>query len=83
MTTSSSSPEGGRGAASDARLARVVGVKESLVTIDVADTRVMKNEVGFVLLDEQRLRARIIELRPRAVDKGWGSVRRRDDLPDA
>jgi V/A-type H+-transporting ATPase subunit A len=37
-----------------------VAVKESLVTIDVSDTRVMKNEVGHVRLGEQRLKAEVL-----------------------
>lgn len=68
MTTSSSSPEPGSGAARDVRRAPVVGVKESLVTIDVRGTRVMKNEVGFVLLGDRRLKAEVLRVQNRTAD---------------
>ncbi len=63
MTTSNSSPDSGA-----TRRAPIVGVKESLVTIDVSGTRVMKNEVGFVLLGEQRLKAEVLRVQNRTAD---------------
>ena len=38
-------------------LAPIVGVKESLITIDVSGVAVKKNEVGHILLGKERLKA--------------------------
>ncbi|NIN11712.1 MAG: V-type ATP synthase subunit A [Gemmatimonadales bacterium] len=46
----------------------MVGVKESLVTIDVSDTQVMKNEVGHVLLGDERLKAEVLRVQNRVAD---------------
>ena len=56
MSTSSSSPEG--------RLPRVpiVGVQESLVTVDVSRAPVMKNEVGYIVLGDERLKAEVLRV---------------------
>jgi V/A-type H+-transporting ATPase subunit A len=67
VTTSSSSPEAAT-LDTGARTAPIVGVKESLVTIDVSDTRVMKNEVGHVLLGDQRLKAEVLRVQNRTAD---------------
>ncbi len=56
MSTSSSSPE-----AAPPR-APVIGVQESLVTIDVSQTPVMKNEVGYILVGEERLKAEVLRV---------------------
>jgi V/A-type H+-transporting ATPase subunit A len=45
-----------------------VAVKESLVTIDVSNTPVMKNEVGLVLLGEQRLKSEVLRVQNRVAD---------------
>jgi V/A-type H+-transporting ATPase subunit A len=45
-----------------------VAVKESLVTIDVSNTRVMKNEVGLVLLGEQRLKSEVLRVQNQVAD---------------
>lgn len=56
MSTSSSLPED--------RLPRVpiVSVQDSLVTIDVSRTPVMKNEVGYIVLGEERLKAEVLRI---------------------
>ncbi len=43
-------------------LAPVVTVKESLVTIDVSDTQVAKNEVGYVIVGEERLKGEVLRV---------------------
>ncbi len=50
------------------RRAPIVAVKESLVTIDVSNTPVMKNEVGLVLLGEQRLKSEVLRVQNRVAD---------------
>ncbi|MEM9731322.1 MAG: V-type ATP synthase subunit A, partial [Myxococcota bacterium] len=66
MTTNDSSPEpAGSGASSRAP---VVGVKESLVTIDVSDTPVMKNEVGYVCVGDERLKAEVLRVQGDVAD---------------
>jgi V/A-type H+-transporting ATPase subunit A len=45
-----------------------VAVQESLVTISVRDTRVMKNEVGHVLLGEQRLKSEVLRVQNQVAD---------------
>ena len=62
MTTNSSSPD------SVSRLATVVGVKESLVTIDVSQTPVMKNEVGYILVGEERLKSEVLRIQGNFAD---------------
>jgi V/A-type H+-transporting ATPase subunit A len=53
VTTSNSSPD---------KLATVVAVKESFVTVDVSQTPVMKNEVGYVVVGEDRLKAEVLRV---------------------
>ena len=55
MTTPSSSSE------SD-RTAPIIGVKDSLVTVDVSGVSVMKNEVGYVLVGDERLKAEVLRV---------------------
>ena len=64
MTTSSSSPE----PAGALPRAPVVGVKESLVSIDVSQTPVMKNEVGYVLVGEEKLKAEVLRVQGDVAD---------------
>jgi V/A-type H+-transporting ATPase subunit A len=45
-----------------------VGVKESLVTIDVSNTQVMKNEVGHVVLGDERLKAEVLRVQNQVAD---------------
>ena len=42
--------------------APVVRVQESLVTIDVSQTPVRKNEVGYIVLGDQRLKAEVLRI---------------------
>jgi len=46
----------------------VVLVKESLVSIDVSKTPVMKNEVGYVLLGNQKLKAEVLRVQGNTAD---------------
>ena len=62
MSNNSSSPESAR------PLASVVGVQESLVTIDVSQVPVMKNEVGYILLGEERLKAEVLRVQGDVAD---------------
>ncbi len=64
MTTSSSSPE----PAPSLPRAPVVGVKESLVSIDVSRTPVMKNEVGYVLVGKEKLKAEVLRVQGDVAD---------------
>lgn len=68
MTTRISSPDAGAASASGSRRAPIVGVKESLVTIDVSGTPVMKNEVGYVLLGDEALKAEVLRVQNQLAD---------------
>ena len=48
--------------------AAVVGVQESLVTIDVSQVPIMKNEVGYILVGEERLRAEVLRIQGDTAD---------------
>lgn len=48
--------------------AKIVGVKESLITIDVSNVQVKKNEVGYVLLDRERLKSEILRIQGGVAD---------------
>ncbi|MCA9736066.1 MAG: V-type ATP synthase subunit A, partial [Gemmatimonadetes bacterium] len=48
--------------------ARVVAVRESLVTIEVAHGPLVKNEVGYVVLGEHRLKAETLRVRGRTAE---------------
>lgn len=51
------------------RTAKVIGVKESLVLVEVDDsTAIMKNEVGYILLGEEHLKAEVLRIRGRTAD---------------
>jgi len=51
------------------RVARVIGVKESLVLIEVDDdTPIMKNEVGYICLGGERLKSEVLRVRGRTAD---------------
>ncbi len=62
MSTSSSSPENAL------PRAPVVGVQESLVQIDVSRTPVKKNEVGFILVGGERLKAEVLRIQGDVAD---------------
>ncbi len=64
MTTSISSPE----SRSERPRAPIVSVKESLVSIDVSRTPVMKNEVGYVVLGDERLKAEVLRVQGDTAD---------------
>ena len=68
MTTKPSSPDAGDASDDGSRRAPIVAVQESLVTISVRDTRVMKNEVGHVLLGEQRLKSEVLRVQNQVAD---------------
>ncbi len=51
------------------RTAKVIGVKESLVLIEVDEnTPIMKNELGYICLGEERLKAEVLRVRQRTAD---------------
>ncbi len=62
MSTSSSSPE------TALPRAPVVGVQESLITIDVSQTPVMKNEVGYIVVGDERLKAEVLRVQGDTAD---------------
>jgi len=51
------------------RTAKIIGVKESLVLIEVdEDTPIMKNELGYICVGEERLKAEVLRVRRRTAD---------------
>ncbi len=60
MSTKPESPE--RTATAGYPRVPVVNVKESLVTIDVSNTRVAKNEVGYVVVGDERLKGEVLRV---------------------
>jgi V/A-type H+/Na+-transporting ATPase subunit A len=51
------------------KTATVIGVKESLITIEVDETTpIRKNEVGYICLGNERLRAEVLRVRGRTAD---------------
>jgi V/A-type H+-transporting ATPase subunit A len=68
VTTKPSSPETDFINGDGPRRAPILVVKESLVTIDVSNTRVMKNEVGYVLLGELRLKSEVLRIQNKVAD---------------
>ncbi|MGD8869922.1 MAG: hypothetical protein PVI01_20050, partial [Gemmatimonadales bacterium] len=68
MTTKTSSLDPGIAGSAEPRRAPIVQVKESLITIDVSDIRVTKNEVGYILLGDQRLKAEVLRVQNRLAD---------------
>ena len=62
MSNNSSSPESQR------QRAPVLGVQEGLVTIDVSQVPVMKNEVGYILVGEERLKAEVLRIQGDSAD---------------
>ena len=54
---------------SSGRIARIVGVRESLVLIEVdEDTPIVKNEIGHILVGDERLKAEVLRVRGRVAD---------------
>lgn len=68
MTTKTSSLDADVAGSDGSRRAPIVGVQESLVTIDVSKTRVMKNEVGLVLLGDHRLKGEVLRVQNKVAD---------------
>jgi len=68
VTTKTSSLDPGDASGDGSRRAPIVAVQESLVTISVRDTRVMKNEVGHVLLGDQRLKSEVLRVQNQVAD---------------
>ena len=62
MSNNSSSPEYA------SPRAPVIGVQESLVTIDVSRIPVMKNEVGYILVGDERLKAEVLRVQGDSAD---------------
>jgi V/A-type H+-transporting ATPase subunit A len=51
------------------KTATVIGVKESLITVEVDEkTPIKKNEVGFICLGNERLKAEVLRVRGRTAD---------------
>jgi len=48
--------------------APIVGVQESLVTIDVSRIPVMKNEVGYILVGDERLKSEVLRVQGDTAD---------------
>lgn len=61
-------PDSDRTAPADRGTAQVVAVQESLVTVEVTGRPIMKNEVGYVCLGEQRLKAEVIRVHGRTAE---------------
>jgi len=68
VTTKTSSLDPGDVRGRGSRRAPIVAVQESLVSINVSDTRVMKNEVGYVLLGERRLKSEVLRVENQVAD---------------
>ena len=51
------------------RTAKIIGVKESLVLIEVDEnTSLMKNELGYICVGDERLKAEVLRVRRRTAD---------------
>lgn len=50
------------------RTARVIAAKESLVTIETNGDAIVKNEVGFILLEKEQLKAEVLRVRGNTAD---------------
>ena len=53
---------------SEAVSARVLNVRESLVTIDTGGRAIKKNEVGFICVGNERLKAEVLRIRGNTAD---------------
>ncbi len=49
-------------------IARVVGVKDSLITVDAGDLGLKKNEVGFIRLGDERLKSEVLRIQGGVAD---------------
>ena len=69
MQTTTSSTEDSRALDHGERnTATVVAVKESLVTVEMGDSPIRKNEVGYILVDKERLMAEVLRVRGNTAD---------------
>ena len=66
MSTNNSSTEQHQNNARET--ARVVTVRESLVTIEVEDAPIRKNEVGYICVGEERLMAEVLRVQGKTAD---------------
>lgn len=62
MNKPSVSTESKDAATSTGRQAPIISVKESLIAIDVSEVHVSKNEVGYILVGEERLMAEVLRI---------------------
>jgi V/A-type H+-transporting ATPase subunit A len=60
VITNDKSPEAGAG--EDRPRVPVVSVQENLVTLDVGETQIAKNEVGYLLVGDERLKGEILRV---------------------
>ena len=49
-------------------IARVVGVKESLITVDTTGLGLKKNEVGYIRVGEERLKSEVLRIQSGVAD---------------
>lgn len=69
MQTTTSSTEDSRPLDHGERnTATVVAVKESFVTVEMGDSPIRKNEVGYILVDKERLMAEVLRVRGNTAD---------------
>ncbi|MGD9079439.1 MAG: V-type ATP synthase subunit A [Desulfobacterales bacterium] len=64
----SSTAEPKTSAASESASARVLSVRESLVSIDTGGTAIKKNEVGYILVGKERLMAEVLRVHGNTAD---------------
>ena len=64
----SSTAEPNTSAASESASARVLSVRESLVSIDTGGTAIKKNEVGYILVGKERLMAEVLRVQGNTAD---------------
>jgi V/A-type H+/Na+-transporting ATPase subunit A len=60
--------DGEPGTVLKAGCARIITAQESLVTIEVTNGPIVMNEVGFICLGEERLKAEVLRIRGRTAD---------------
>ncbi|MCP4396936.1 MAG: V-type ATP synthase subunit A [bacterium] len=68
MSTNNSSTEERKKEERSRRTARIVIVRESLVTIEVENTSIRKNEVGYICVGEERLMAEVLRVQGKTAD---------------
>ena len=68
MSTNNSSTEQQKKEERSRGTARIVTVRESLVTIEVEDAPIRKNEVGYICVGEERLMAEVLRVQGKTAD---------------